>query len=88
MHLVIVDNLNYTPKKNSLYDKGPIYTLKALKYYCYSGDVRIMSFIGQKRSNVGQNRKIRVKPGRLVEIYRTYICFDSEFYPEFKFKIF
>ena len=30
---------------------------------------------------------IRVKSGRLVEIYPTYICFDSEFCPEFKFKI-
>ena len=65
-----------------------IYTLKVHKYYCDSDDVCIMTFWGHKRSNVGQNRKIRVKPGRLVEIYRTYICFDSEFYPEFKFKIF
>ena len=40
-----------------------------------------------RRSNLGQNRQIRVKSGRLVAIYPTYICFDSEFCPEFKFKI-
>ena len=65
-----------------------IYTLKVHKYYCDSDDVCIMTFWGQKRSNVGQNRQIRVKSDRLVEIYPTYICFDSEFCPEFKFKIF
>ena len=36
-----------------------------------------------KRSNLGQNRQIRVKSGRLVEMYPIYIWFDSEFYPEF-----
>ena len=37
-----------------------IYTLKVHKYYCDSDDVCIMTFWGQKRSNVGHNRKIRV----------------------------
>ena len=58
-----------------------LYTLKEQKLPCDSGDVCIM------RSNVGQNRQIRVKSGRLVAIYPTYMCFDSEFCPEFKFKI-
>ena len=64
-----------------------LYTLKERKLHCDSGDVCIMTFWGQMRSNVGQNRQIRVKSGRLVEIYPIYICFDSEFCPEFKFKI-
>ena len=64
-----------------------LYTLKERKLHCDSGDICIMTFWGQMRSNVGQNRQIRVKSGRLVEIYPIYICFDSEFCPEFKFKI-
>ena len=40
-----------------------------------------------KGSNLGQNRQIRVKSGRLIEIYLIYIWFDSEFCPKFKLKI-
>ena len=36
----------------------------------------------------GQNRRIRVKSGGLVEIYPIYICFDSKFPQEFRFNIF
>ena len=42
---------------------------------------------GHLRSNLGQNRKIRVKSGALLEIYSIYICFDSKFCEEFKFEI-
>ena len=38
--------------------------------------------------NRGQNRRIRVKSGGLVEIYLIYICFDSKFSQEFRFNIF
>ena len=38
--------------------------------------------------NRGQNRRIRVKSGGLVEIYPIYICFDSKFSQEFRFNIF
>ena len=41
-----------------------------------------------RRSNLGQNRQIRVKFGQLVEIYSIYICFDSKFSQEYKFYIF
>ena len=40
-----------------------------------------------KRSNLGQSRQIRVKSGRLVEMYSIYIWCDSKFGPEYKFKI-
>ena len=43
---------------------------------------------GQKRSNFGQNRQIRVKSGRLVEIYPIYTCFDSEFCSKFNSRFF
>ena len=63
------------------------YILKEWKFNCDSGNVCIMTFRGQRRSNFGQKRQIRVKSGRLVEIYLLYICFDSKFCPKFKFEI-
>ena len=40
-----------------------------------------------QRSNFGQNRRNRVKLSRLDKKYKIYICFDSKFCEEFKFKI-
>ena len=42
---------------------------------------------GHQRSNWGQTRLIGVKLGRLIEIYRIYICSDSELSQELKFNI-
>ena len=42
---------------------------------------------GHRRSLKGQNRRIMVEPSQLVGIYSRYICFDSKFCVEFKFKI-
>ena len=42
---------------------------------------------GHQRSNLGQTCRIIVKSCRLVAIYPTYVCFDSEFYRELKLKI-
>ena len=39
-------------------------------------------------NDVGVTQWRGVKSGRLVEIYPTYICFDSEFSPEFRLNIF
>ena len=40
-----------------------------------------------RRSNLGQNRQIRVKSGQVDGIYPTCICFDSKYCQEFEFTI-
>ena len=40
------------------------------------------------RGQTGSNGRIRVKSAELVEMYSIYVCFDSEFFQEFRFSIF
>ena len=40
-----------------------------------------------RRSNLGQNRQIRVESGQVVGIYPICMCFDSEFCQELEFVI-
>ena len=61
--------------------------LRADSKYVYTSDDLFKVTRGHQRSLKGQNRRIMVEPSQLVGIYSRYICFDSKFCVEFKFKI-
>ena len=64
------------------------YILKDRKFFTDSESVYIMTYSWSLEVKLGSNRQIKAKLAGLAEMYPTYICFDSEFSPEFRLNIF